>query len=127
MVRVAAIAQELVQKVSSDKSFSSNTRKWVKETFDHEELPRTTMAFHVLFFFAHWKATSGVENTFNIWKKYLANELKKYVCICHEVQCTLTLLQEHAVRFFQNSDGLADATFRCGCASTWKRKETIFY
>lgn len=127
MFRAAAIAQELVDKVSNDKKISPTTRTWVKETFQHEELPRTTMAFHMLFFCAHWKATSGVENTFNIWKKYLATQLKKYICICHEVQCTLTLLQEHAVRFFQNSDGVADATFCCGFANTCKRKETPFH
>lgn len=79
MVRAINLAKELVERVSTDKSVSKDTKKWVIDTFAHEELPRTTMAFYMLFFMAHWKATSGIENTFNIWKKYLASELKKYV------------------------------------------------
>jgi hypothetical protein len=74
------MASELLDAIAEDRLLSDETKKWVRENFAHEELSRTTMAFHVLFFMAHWKATSGVENTFNIWKKYAASELKKCVC-----------------------------------------------
>jgi hypothetical protein len=77
MLRATECAAKLLEHVKLSKLIPSDTKKWVKETFASEELPRTTMAFHILFFMAHWKATSGMENTFNIWKKYQGNTLRK--------------------------------------------------
>jgi hypothetical protein len=75
--RAAECAANLIEHVNRSKLIPPDTRSWVKETFASEELPRTTMAFHILFFMAHWKATSGLENTFNIWKKFQGKTLKK--------------------------------------------------
>jgi hypothetical protein len=77
MLRAAECATNLIEHVKHSKLIPTDTKEWVRETFASEELPRTSMAFHILFFMAHWKATSGMENTFNIWKKFQGRMLKK--------------------------------------------------
>jgi hypothetical protein len=77
MLRATECATKLLDHVRASKLIPKDTKTWVRETFASEELPRTTMAFHILFFMAHWKATSGMENTFNIWKKFQGKMLRK--------------------------------------------------
>lgn len=74
-------AQELVKKCSAHLPKSASTSKtWVKDTFGSiEELFKNVMALHVAVFTCSWQATSGVENVFNVFKKFKKGLLKRSV------------------------------------------------
>ena len=68
------------------------TLTWVCDTFDPSELLRSVMAFHVNFFVASWLASSGMENTFNIWKKFNKSRIKRSL-LCETLQTLLDLVE----------------------------------
>ena len=82
--------------VAVDKKMPATTRKWVNDTFAIGELSRTAMAFHVLVFCCHWSATSGMENTFNIWKKYQGAALKRSL-LCDAISNVLEMVERRIV------------------------------
>ncbi len=82
--------------VAGDKKMPATTRKWVFDNFAISELIRTAMAFHVLVFTCHWAATSGMENTFNIWKKYLGAVLKRSL-LCDAISTVLEMVERRIV------------------------------
>jgi hypothetical protein len=72
-------AQELVDKCNRHLPKSADTsKKWVQETFGSmDDLFKNVMALHVAIFTCSWRATSGVENVFNVFKKYKKGNLKR--------------------------------------------------
>jgi hypothetical protein len=50
------------------------------------------MAFHVLVFFCHWAATSGMENSFNVWKKFQGAKLKRSL-LCDAITNVLEMVE----------------------------------
>ncbi len=82
--------------VAGDRKMPATTRKWVNDTFANGELIRTAMAFHINVFCCHWAATSGMENTFNIWKKYQGAALKRSL-LCDAISNVLDMVERRIV------------------------------
>jgi hypothetical protein len=73
-------ARELVEKCNALPKSAASSKKWVKETFGSmDELFKNVMALHVAVFTCRWQATSGVENVFNVFKKFRKGLLKRSV------------------------------------------------
>jgi hypothetical protein len=73
-------AQELVNTCRTLPKSAATSKKWVNETFGSEvELLKSVMALHMAIFTCSWRATSGVENVFNVFKKYKKGLLKRSV------------------------------------------------
>ncbi len=73
-------AQNLVEKCAHLPKTASTSKTWVKDTFGSiEELFKNVMALHAAVFTCSWQATSGVENVFNVFKKFKKGLLKRSV------------------------------------------------
>ena len=75
-LKAERLATELALLAGSVANMSVEAKKWFKSTFVGPGVMKHTMASHVLCFTASCKATSGIENIFNQWKRVSGRSLK---------------------------------------------------
>jgi len=77
--KATRLARELVLSVQSLPTSAKPTKDWASESFMDAALTRSAMAFHKCVVTLSLDANSGLENSFNILKKYQGAALKRSV------------------------------------------------
>ncbi len=72
------LIKELLSEVAELPKSAEKAKNWANDSFRNPaDVLKTVMAFHKFFFTSSWRATSGLENWFNIFKKFKGGELKR--------------------------------------------------
>ncbi len=105
-------ANELVEKCNALPKSAATSKKWVQETFGSmDELFKNVMALHVAVFTCSWQATSGVENVFNVFKKFRKGLLKRsvlYDAVMELLELVQRRLQNDSMLMQSHSDWFID-------------------
>jgi hypothetical protein len=105
-------AQELVDAAKKLPKSAIASKKWLDETFGTtDDLLKTVMAFHVTIFTSSWRATSGMENIFNVFKKYNKAELKRSIlfdAVCLLLETVERRLGNDAILLEKHPDWFID-------------------
>ena len=75
--KAVKLCKELIVEAQTLPPSAATTKKWATDTFADIMQTRTVMAFHNFVMTLSWRATSCVENVFNIWKKFQSATLKR--------------------------------------------------
>jgi hypothetical protein len=77
--KAVRLCKELAAEAGKLPVSAATAKKWAIDNFADSMMTRTVMAFHIFVMTLSWRATSCVENVFNIWKKFQSATLKRSV------------------------------------------------
>jgi hypothetical protein len=77
--KAVRLCKELAAEAGALPVSAATAKKWAIDNFADSMMTRTVMAFHIFVMTLSWRATSCVENVFNIWKKFQSATLKRSV------------------------------------------------